>query len=176
MLGIKNYNPTFYKDINMFIQDQKAHLRALIGLNIDEVWTVHEASDGELWADCPVIISVEGKHLEFCSFNDNEIAVTWNEIDLKKKLDWYGNQELNLEWRKNELKNITPIIGKPIEVVEVIEMKQQKFGSNDNLLCSNLLLNGLGFDMGNNYFSIFNAFDETGFSYSRYNKGIYTKV
>ncbi|WP_227936432.1 hypothetical protein [Alkalihalobacillus deserti] len=54
VLGIKNYKPTFYKDKNKFIQDHKEHLRALIGLNIDEVWMVHEVSDGKLWADCPV--------------------------------------------------------------------------------------------------------------------------
>ncbi|WP_227936431.1 hypothetical protein [Alkalihalobacillus deserti] len=55
-------------------------------------------------------------------------------------------------------------------------MKQEKFGSKDNLFSSNFLLNGLGFDLGNDYFSIFNAFDENGFSYSRNDKDIYTKV
>ncbi|WP_417899850.1 hypothetical protein ABN702_06085 [Bacillus haimaensis] len=176
MLGIKSYEPTFFKDKDKFIQEHRDKLRSLNGLNIDEVWTVHELSDGEFWADCPVIIVVGGKQLEFCSFNDSEIAVTWNDIDLKVKLDWYGNQKLNLEWRKNAIKNITPFIGKQIEKIEVIEMTQEVFDLKGKLLHSNLLLNGLGFGFSNSYISIYNAFDETGLSNLRNGNLIYTKV
>jgi hypothetical protein len=119
---------------------------------------------------------VEGRQLEFCSFKDNEIAVTWDEIDLGEKLEWYGNEELNLEWRKNAVENITHIIGKAIRKIEVIKMAQDAFGSEGDKLCSNLLLNGLGFDTGGGYLSIFNAFDETGFSYSRDENLLYTKI
>ncbi|MBT2729209.1 hypothetical protein J7E63_20135 [Bacillus sp. ISL-75] len=176
MLGINDYNPTFYTDLNEFIKEQRDSLRSLIGLKLDEVWTVHEMSDGEFWSDCPVILGIGGQQLEFCSFNDREIAVTWNEIDLKEKLDWYGNQELILEWRKSAIGNISSFIGKQIEEIEVIEMTQEAFDSKGRLLHSNLLLNGLGFCIGASYFSIFNAFDETGFSYLRDENLIYTKL
>ncbi|KGR80094.1 hypothetical protein [Ureibacillus sinduriensis] len=176
MLGIKNYNPKFYTDKNEFMKKHSDTLKSLIDSNLREVWTVHETSDGEFWADCPVILVIGEKQLEFCSFKDNEIGVTWGEIDLKVKLDWYGNQELNLEWRKNAIENISSFIGSRIEEIEVIEMAQETFDSKDNLLQSNLLLNGLGFYMRESYFSIFNALDETRFSFLRENNLMYTKV
>jgi hypothetical protein len=159
-----------------FIEGHGDKLRSLIGLNIDKVWTVHKAQNGEFWADCPIIIGVEGKQLEFCSFKDNKIAVTWDEIDLGEKLDWYGNQELNLEWRRNAIENIAHIIGKAIRKIEVIEMPQDAFDSKDNKLCSNHLLNGLGFDTGKGYLSIYNSFDETGLSFSRNENLLYSQV
>lgn len=176
MLGIKDYEPIFYTDINEFINFHGDSLRQLIGSTIEGIWTVHEISDGEFWADCPVILVVGGRQLEFCSFNDREIAVTWNEIDLKEKLDWYGNDELNLEWRKNAFGNFSLFIGKQMEEIEVIEMTQEAIDSKGNVLHSNLLLNGLGFGIGSSYFSIYNAFDETGISYLRDDNLIYTKL
>jgi hypothetical protein len=176
MLGIKDYEPIFYTDINEFINTHGKGLRDLIGSTIAEIWTVQEISDGDFWADCPVILLIGGKQLEFCSFNDREIAVTWNEIDLKEKLDWYGNQELNLEWRKNAIDNFSFFIGKQIEEIEVIQMTQEAIGSNGKILHSSLLLNGLGFGFGASYFSIFNDVDETGFSFLRDNNFIYTKL
>ncbi|MED4019188.1 hypothetical protein [Sutcliffiella cohnii] len=176
MLGIKDYEPIFYTDINEFINFHGDSLRKLIGSTIEGIWTVHEISDGEFWADCPVILVVGGRQLEFCSFNDREIAVTWNEIDLKEKLDWYGNDEFNLEWRKNAFGNFSLYIGKQMEEIEVIEMTQEAIDSKGNVLHSNLLLNGLGFGIGSSYFSIYNAFDETCISYLRDDNLIYTKL
>lgn len=173
VFGIKNYTPTFYEDKNKFIEEHRNKLRSLIGLNIDEVWTVHDASDGLFWGDSPVIIGVKGKQLEFCSFKDNEIAVTWDEIDLEEKLDWYGNRDLNLEWRKNAIENINDIIGQAIKKIEVIEMM---FDSKENHPFSTLLLHGLGFVIEKGYLSIFNAFNEIGFSYSRDERHLYTKI
>ena len=117
MLGIKNYTPTFYDDKGEFIKNHKAMLKSLIGLSFREVWTVHEVSDGEFWADCPVILVIGDHQLEFSSFNDREIAITWNEIDLKEKLDWYNNPEVKLEWRKNEIKNISLLIGSLLLII-----------------------------------------------------------
>ena len=53
---------------------------------------------------------------------------------------------------------------------------QEAIDSKGNVLHSNRLLNGLGFGIGSTYFSIFNAFDETGFSYLRDDNLIYTKL
>ncbi|AXI00933.1 hypothetical protein DV702_15180 [Sporosarcina sp. PTS2304] len=176
MLGIKDYNPKFYTDKNEFIKEHGATLKSLIGSNLREVWTVHEASDGEFWADCPVILLIGEKQLEFCSFKDDEIAVTWDEIDLKETVDWYGDQELNLEWRKNAIENTALFIGRQIEKIEVIEMTQEAIDAKDNLIHSNVWLSGLGFSVRECYVSIFNTFDETGFSFSKKENLIYTKV
>lgn len=172
MFGIKNYTPMFFEDKNKFTKKHRNKLRSLIGLNIDEVWTVHDASNGLFWAESPVIIGVEGNQLEFCSFKDNEIAVTWDEIDLEEKLDWYGIQDLNLEWRKNAIENINDIIAQAIREIEIIEVM---FDSKENNSFSTFL-QGLGFAIEKGYLSIFNAFDETGFSYSKDGRYLYTML
>ncbi|GAE29325.1 hypothetical protein [Halalkalibacter hemicellulosilyticus] len=169
MLSIKNYTPTFYEDTNKFIEEYKDKLGSLIGRKIDEIWTVHNALDGLFWADCPVIISIEGERLEFCSFRDSELAVTWNEIALEEKLDWYGSSELNLEWRKNAIEKIHHIIGQPIKKMEVIEMRVDSNEKSPWLL-------GLGFVVEKGFLAIFNAHDETGFSHSRNEQHLYKEI
>jgi hypothetical protein len=55
-------------------------------------------------------------------------------------------------------------------------MPQEAFDSKDNKLCSNHLLNGLGFGTGKGYLSIRNSFDETGLSFSEDENLLYTQV
>ncbi|QCR31967.1 hypothetical protein [Lysinibacillus sp. SGAir0095] len=83
---------------------------------------------------------------------------------------------MNLEWRKNAIDNIFSFIGRRVEGIEVIEMTQKEFDTKDILLESNMLLNGLGFSIGESYLSIFNALDETGFSFLREDNLMYTKI
>ena len=175
MLGIKDYEPIFYTDINDFIKNQSKALRLLVGSTIEEIWTVHEGTDGEFWGDCPVILVIGGKQLEFCSIRD-EISITWDEIDGKGKIDWYGIQELNLKWRKNAIRSNRSFIGKQIEGVEIIQMKQEAYDLSGILLHSVLWLNGIGFNTGDRYLSIINALDETGFSDVRDKNHMYTKI
>lgn len=167
MLGIRNYNPIFYTDKDNLIKNHFKELRSLVGEKIDAVWTVHETPSGKFWADCPVVLVVNGKQLEFCSLKDNEISITWNEINLRNKLDWYGSEEIHLEWQKNAFKSIAPYINEQINGVEVIEMKLESY---------DLVLHGIGLEFNNNYLSMFNAFDVTGFTYEKLENLSYTKV
>ena len=175
MLGIKDYEPIFYTDINDFIKNQSKALRLLVRSTIEEIWTAHEGTNGEYWGDCPVILVIGGKQLEFCSIRD-EISITWDEIDVKGKLDWYGSQELNLEWRKNAIRSNRSFIGKQIEGIEIIQMKHEAYDLSGILLHSVLWLNGIGFNTEDKYLSIINALDETGFSDVRDKNHMYTKI
>ncbi|MEH7380970.1 hypothetical protein V7138_10855 [Bacillus sp. JJ1533] len=162
MLGIKNYEPNFFSDTTELIKQHAQHLRILIGTKLEGIWTVHEATDGEIWADCPVILGIGGKQVELCSFKDG-FSITWNKIDIKKKLNWYGSEELHLVWEKNRVEDLSINLGKQIKEIEIIETSP---GS----------LHGIGFQMGSSYFSVFNGFDETQFSYERDKDLLYTKL
>lgn len=176
MLGINNYNPTFYTDMNDLINNHGDKLRSLIGSTLEEIWTVHEVSEGEFWADCPVVFVIARNQFEFCSFKDSELSITWNKIDLKQKIDWYGSKGLNLEWRKNVVRDLVPYINKKIESVEIIELNEEINVAPSRFLHSPLLLNGIGFSFDDGYISVFNAFDETDISPQRLEKHKYTKV
>ncbi|MFD1778498.1 hypothetical protein ACFSFW_07440 [Fredinandcohnia salidurans] len=162
MFGIKNYEPIFYSNYNEFIKEHGEGLRRLKGSPLEAIITVHNANDGEFWSDCPVILVIGGIQLEFCTFKDC-VSVTWDEIDMNERLDWYGSQNLQLEWQKNIVENVTSMIGKKIEEVEIIE-------------ASPGILHGIGFQIGANYVSIFNALDETGFAYVKDEGFAYTKL
>ena len=88
----------------------------------------------------------------------------------------YGIQELNLKWRKNAIRSNRSFIGKQIEGVEIIQMKQGAYDLSGILLHSVLWLNGIGFNTGDSYLSIINALDETGFSDVRDKNHMYTKI
>ncbi|MBS4209498.1 hypothetical protein [Bacillus sp. FJAT-50079] len=175
ILGIHNYEPIFYTDINDFIKDHGEVLKGVIGSTIEEIWTVHKRMDGEFWADCPIILIIGGKRLVFCSIRD-EISITWGQIDVMRELDWYGSQESNLEWRKNALSRYHSFIGKTKEDIEVIQRKQEAYDLSGVLLDLELSLNGIGLNTGDSYLSIFNAFDETGFTDIKEKNRIYIKI
>ena len=162
MLGIKGYEPTFFSDKNEFMREHGEGLRRLKGSQLEAIITVHHVKDGEFWSDCPVILVIGGKQVEFCSFKDC-VSVTWDEIDVNEGLDWYGSQNLQLEWQKNMVEIVTSLIGEKIEKVEIIE-------------ASLGILNGIGFQIGASYFSIFNALDETGLSCVKDKGCTYTKL
>lgn len=161
MFGMKDYVPNFFCDKNAFLLEHGKRLRQLRGSKFESLVTVHDEG-GELWADCPVILIAGGIQVEFCSFKE-DISLTWNEIDTTEKLDWYGISDLFLEWKTNMFDDESPIIGKSIKEIEIIE------GNPGQLL-------GIGFSFGENYFSLFNALDETAFSFVRDDSLLYTKI
>ena len=162
MFGIKEYEPIFFSDTYEFMKEHGEGLRRLKGSQLEAIITVHHAKDGEFWSDCPVILVIGGKQLEFCSFKDC-VSVTWDEIDVNEGLDWYGSQNLQLGWQENMVENVTSMIGKKIEKVEIIE-------------ASPGILHGIGFQIGASYFCIFNALDETGFSCVKNDGHTYPKL
>ena len=162
MFGFTDYEPIFFSDKDEFLKKHEEQLRRLIGSKLEAILTIYDVIDDEFWGDCPVILVIGGKQVEFCSFKEG-VSVTWDEIDVNEELDWYGSQNLQLEWQKNRNVDAASMIGKKIEKVEMIEASPGIFI-------------GLGFQIGASYFSIFNAFDETDVSFMKDAKHIYTTL
>ena len=148
MLGITNYKPTFYSNINLFLAEQQSLLSKIIGQKITAIWTVHDAKTNEHWADCPIVIQINDIQLEFAALYDNEIAITWNNIDLSKEINWFNSSDLTLEWRMNEVPQSKNYIGQTINDILIMELKDRGF------------LNGIYLSIENGYLTLFNNLDE----------------
>lgn len=160
MLGVKDYNPKYYNNIEDIRKNHFPKLRKLIGKSISEVWAVYDCDEDELWNDCPIVLKVEDCQFEMSVFKDNEIAITWNDINLLEELDWYGCKEVKLEWKKNTIKEIRNQFGKPIQDIEIMEYLSETYdGRTKKLLSSEWLLSGIGFKFKGGYFEIFNVLD-----------------
>ncbi|TYS48523.1 hypothetical protein [Bacillus infantis] len=166
MLGIKNYKPVFYGDSLEFINNHGNRLRSMVNKNLCEMWTVHEVSSGEFWSDCPVVLLIGGQQLEFCSFKD-QIAVSWNAIDLNESIIWYGSRDLRLEWRKNAIKGTSAFTGSPVEGADLIEAAQEGHP---------ITLRGLGLKTAKGYIALFNEFDETVLTFEKNEECLYTEI
>lgn len=148
MFGITDYKPTFYTNANLFLSEQRPHLSKIIEQEITAIWTVHDANTNEHWADCPIVVQLNAIQFEFNALYDNEIAITWNSIDLSKKISWFNSPDLILEWRMNEVQQSKNYIGQKINDILLMELKNCGF------------LNGIYISLENGYLTLFNNLDE----------------
>lgn len=171
MLGIESYNPHFYSNTSDIIVELGQELKKLIGKKILEVWTVYDINDNEWFADCPVVLNIEGIQLELCTTKLDELSITFNTIDMSEELNWYDIDDFKLEWRKECTPDLLLIKNKKVKNIELIEynFRTEAIFSKDNpksvgeqSTC--WILNGLGFELEDGYFSVYNGLDENAIS------------
>jgi hypothetical protein len=174
MLGIENYNPSFSSNTTDIIIELGQELKNLIGKKILDIWLVWETNEDEWFKDCPVVLNIEGMQLELCTTKIDELSITFNMIDMSKELNWYHIDDFQLEWRKEPLSDLLTVINKKIINVELIEYNFQTeiTFSKDSLnsvgqRSSTWVLNGIGFELEDGYFSVFNGLDENEISMRR---------
>lgn len=167
MLGMPKYNPTFFKSTQELINNCSKDLTTLIGKIIAEVWIVWDENNNEWFNDCPVVLNIEGQQIELCAFKFDEFAVTFNEIDLSNKLDWYGVKDFDLEWRKACLQQFKGILNKKITDIGIIErnhrykvIHDETNPKNEGNFISDWELNGIGFYIESEYIAVENGLDE----------------
>lgn len=167
MFGIENYNPHFYSDSTDIITQLGQELKKLIGKEILDIWVVYDTNNNEWFKDCPIVLNVEGIKLELCASKINEFAITFNTIDMSKKLSWYDMCNFDLDWRKEPINELLLVKNKKICNIELIEYNLQTeiAYSKDNpnqvgKKHSAWILNGIGFELSGGYFSVFNGLDE----------------
>ncbi len=111
MFGIDSYNPTFYSNINDVISNVGNELKTLVGQNIQEVWIVWDNISHEWFQDCPVILKIGDKYMEFCATKLDELSITFNTINLSERLNWYNIDSFDLEWKDSPLLDLQRIKG-----------------------------------------------------------------
>ncbi len=167
MFGIESYYPHFYTDTKEIIKELGLKLSNIKDKRIIDVLVVWDTKNENWFKDCPVVLNIEGIQLELCANKIDELSITFNTIDMSQKIDWYGIDEFKLEWRKEPFSDLLLAKGKKIKNIELIEYNYQTVivYSKDNLKSvgdqnSSWILNGIGFELEDGYFSVCNGLDE----------------
>jgi hypothetical protein len=167
--GIHNYNPLYYKTSSEIINNLSFLLAKLKDQRILNVYSMWETHNKEWDEDSQIIIELSSFNLEVCNYKLNGLTLSEDSIDMNyeiEKIEFgeYGKYEY--EWRSGR-KECIKFIDAVITGIEIIE---QLFDSTSifNKLnpddigtsTSNWILNGIGFNISNGYFSIYNGLDK----------------
>lgn len=130
MLGIKNYTLNPLGEFKELESQMKSQLKELIGQHINSYylqWDSSIASKGQgdlpnsAWnEDGPIVLCIGNKQFEFTAYQ-LDYSLTINQIDLIKPLNWYDDDDLNLQWKENPIQTINNILFKPIKSIYVLE-------------------------------------------------------
>ncbi len=178
MLGVSNYEPSFFSDSNKFRVEFASRLRKIVGKNIKKFWVMWDKRENEFFPDGPIVLEIEGDQYEFCASELDKFSLTINNIDLNKNLNWYGmGDELPLIWKENGKEELKNYLNRQIEEINILtynfvtetisDIKQhENIGKKSN---TGFMLHGIEFVLKEesqsdekNFFSVFNALDQNG--------------
>ncbi|MES2616713.1 MAG: hypothetical protein V4613_02480 [Bacteroidota bacterium] len=178
MLGIPNFEPHFFDNTNAFIKANGEQLTTIIGATLDDYWLMWHAEDNEWYNDGPVILKIDGRQFEFTAYKLDEFSLTIDQIDLTKKLDWYGlGDQIPLVWKNKAHSEINHLVGRKITDIHIItynfistvvedKIKPENTGSIHE---TGYMLHGIEFTFEKNtrfershFLQIFNALDANG--------------
>jgi hypothetical protein len=74
-------------------------LSGLVGRRLTAAWVVWDVEDDAWFSDAAVVLDFEGKRLELDCFGLASVSVTWDTLNLGTPPNWYGAEDLILEWR-----------------------------------------------------------------------------
>jgi hypothetical protein len=150
-----------------------ARLTDLVGTRLDATWVAWDASDDSWFADEAVILRFGDTRLEILWWKFDEVAISWNQIDLTQRPCWImeWQEPFDLTWRRNALHEMRAVVGRSLTRVALFEQLFEttviRAPERPDLIGSvnaNWILNGLEFQFGDCYLSVYNALDENGIS------------
>ncbi len=178
MLGIPDYDPNFFDNSDSFLKVFKKDISKLIGLTLDDYWLMWHLADNTWYNDGPLILSINNNHYEFTAYELDKFSLTVNQIDIEKKLDWYGaGDEIPLTWKNKGNEEVNRLIGRKIEDINIITFNFISTTISDQNSPENVgqrhetgfMLHGIEFQFEkaglhdkNNFLQIFNALDANG--------------
>jgi hypothetical protein len=134
------------------------------------VWDVEE---DEWFCDAAVVFDFEGRQLELDFLKLSSLSLTWDEIDLVPKPDWYGS-DFVLEWRADVSPEVEVVRG---QVLEDIGWLEYRFETTvlDNPSApgtvgqknASWLLHGIEFKFEAGFLAIFNGLDKNALTSKR---------
>jgi hypothetical protein len=178
MLGIPNYEPNFFDRTDIFIKVFGDQLAKTIGLTLEDYWLMWQTQENEWYNDGPVILKIANSQFEFTAYKLDEFSLTFDQIDLNKKLDWYGaGDDIPLTWKNKGNSDINKLIGRKITGINIIAYNFISTVVDDKVNPENIgridetgfMLHGIEFEFeksgwldNNNFLQIFNALDANG--------------
>jgi hypothetical protein len=161
----------FIDNVADVLEIHGSHLRALIGKTLETSWVAWDTERDTWFADEAVILRVDSINLEIVCWKLDEVALTWNSIDLSAKPRWLADwgDEFALKWRQDALPALRSAKGKTIKGVYVVEylyrtrvIEDRRHLENEGTRHEAWLLHGIELQFENKCLRVFNALDENG--------------
>jgi len=152
------------------LAEHRSRLLSLVGSSLEATWVAWDTEDDTWFDDEAVILQIGGQRLEIVCFKMNEIALTWNEIDLDSPPASVSDWSFELSWRRNGHPVLREAVGAVVEAVSVIEhlftwefppsgrRQPEPVGAKSSCW----LLHGLEFRHSQGVLQVFNALDRNG--------------
>lgn len=183
MFGIENYEPIFFDKVEIFKKVLGSQLSKAIGKTIDDYWLMWDSQENRWFQDGPVILKISNRQFEFTANKLDEFSLTFDQIDIGKKLDWYGlDDDLPLIWKNQAKADMNKLIGRKITDISIISYNFSSKVLLDKIHPENkgrinetgFMLHGIEFTFEkkgwfdqNNFLQIFNALDSNGITTQR---------
>lgn len=121
MLGIPDYEPIFFDNTESFIKVFKDIFTSTIGLRLEDYWLMWEAKKNEWYNDGPVILKIGNTRFEFTAYELDKVSLTFDKIDLTRKIDWYGaGDEIPLIWKNKCNNDIDKLVGRKVVDIKLL--------------------------------------------------------
>jgi hypothetical protein len=156
-----------------FIDAHGARLSTLRGKEIRAIWLAWDVGRNEWFNDEAVVLEVEDHRAEIVFFGLDQIALTWNQIELRNTPGWvedWSFLDAKLEWRPNPLPSLDRGRGARILDIQILEYRFRTVllahhgDHKPSERTESWLLHGIELIHDRGTLTIFNALDEAGVS------------
>lgn len=154
--GIPGYQPQWLHGRDTIIAVHGRRLADLAGLTLHHVWLVWDMEADEWFTDCPVLLDFGDQHVAVNHQKFDDLAVTFDTIDLTQPVVWPTSDGFQLAWRPEPLTRLTALPGQQLHHVDLLE-----WAGGD--LADGSIAIGFSFTAG--HLTIYNALDENGLGY-----------
>lgn len=166
--GISGFRPRFVTTPSALPLDL---LRSVVGRTLRASWVMWDVTADEWFPDGPVILDLDGVHIEFCAQKFDEISVTADEIKTTARIDWAGlSADLPLEWRKDAIPALRAHEGQRLAAIRIVEARWRTTVLGDRDRPERVgreedwgwVLHGIELAFPRGAVTLFNALDENG--------------
>lgn len=153
MFDIEGFDPEWSSGASSLWQLHGADLGRLVGRRMSACWLVWDSSDDSWFADAPVVLDFEGRHLEICHNKFDELDIAWDRIDLSRPIPWRYEEggPMPLSWRDDRTPDLAQFRGRVLR-----ECTLEEWVGDD--IARGMVAVGLAFDNGG--FLVSNGLDE----------------
>jgi hypothetical protein len=118
VLGIAGYEPEWHFDAEVLAAAHRHRFGRIIGRRLVAGWLMWDVTARGWFADGPVVLDVGGTSVEITHRKFDECAITWDQIDMTARVDWYG---MRLDWRADPHAALRNARGRVLRQVNIIE-------------------------------------------------------
>ena len=150
--GLSGYAPTPTSNLGDLVAAHSVRLGELVGRRLTGTALMWDVKAEQWWPDGPVVLDFEGTRVEINHGKADEVAISWDAIDLDRPVRWAGSRKPKLTWRADVPSDLVALHG--LEVTSVALLRWQAIGAAASP--------ELGFAFGVRELTVFNAGDENG--------------